>query len=149
MPYLRAHLATLLAVVSLAASGCHDPSSPMASLADAQQRWLRARPAAYRITLLRSCECLYSVPLVIEVRGDSVTAARVQTTGEPVPATTGAAISVDGLFTVVGQALSRRVVQLDATYDPRLGYPTHIYIDYAAPVVDDEIAYSVIAFEPL
>lgn len=50
--------------------------------------------------------------------------------------------TVADLFDLIEDALDRKAVYFTASYDPHLGYPTRIEIDYSASVADDEIAIS-------
>ena len=46
-------------------------------------------------------------------------------------------------------ARRQRAVRVEVTYDPVLGYPTRIAIDYDATGVDDEVVYSARDLKPL
>jgi len=52
-------------------------------------------------------------------------------------------LTIDGLFDKIQNALDRNAEQLDVTYDPVMGYPTSIAIDYRKQTSDDEISYTV------
>ena len=134
----------------LALTACSDAAGPLDDLVVARQRWVRERPAAYRYTLTRSCFCGFVGPVEIEVRGDSVVARRSPNGEPPVgPQVASSFPSVDGLFRIVGDAIDRKAASLDAAYDPRLGYPSRISIDYDRQIADDEIVYTVSAFQRL
>ena len=46
--------------------------------------------------------------------------------------------TVDGLFDLLESA-RKRGAQVRASYDPTLGYPTELYIDYDAGFIGDEL----------
>jgi hypothetical protein len=146
-PLVCAALSALAALAVLAA--CRDTTGPAHDLAEAKARWRQTRPQSYAFTYGVSCFCLYAGPVVVDVRGDSVTAWRVLSTGTPalpngiVPSTT-----IDRLFAALDSAVARHPARFDATYDRKYGYPTSVYIDFVENVADDEIGYSVSQFVP-
>ena len=143
--------AAFLLLLSSACIG--GPTTPSASLDEARARWAQSHPASYELTLRRSCgECPVDLdrPVVIVVRSGVVESRRFSDTGADVsPALAASFPAVDGLFGVVSDAIERNAFALSANYDPTLGYPRYISIDYNAQVVDDETAYSVLSFKVL
>jgi hypothetical protein len=130
-----------------------DPASGPASdeapreLALARERWEAAGPAAYEMTLRRSCFCPpdWRGPFRVTVRDGAV--ASVTYEGAPVDAER--AVTVDALFDLVADAAARRAERLDVVYDPDWGYPARLFIDYDARIADEEVGYEVEAFRPL
>lgn len=121
----------------------------MAELASARQRWARHGPAAYGITVTRDCECLpeASDPVRISVRAGAVEARTYVGTGRPVPtALRDVFPSVEELFERIAGATRRRAARVIVRYDPVLGYPTRVFIDENATIVDDEITYVLTDF---
>jgi hypothetical protein len=55
--------------------------------------------------------------------------------------------TVEGLFTLIDLARAQGGVSIDVRYDATWGYPTRVAIDYAAPVVDDEVVYTIRSFQ--
>lgn len=49
--------------------------------------------------------------------------------------------TIDQLFKIIEDAVSRNADKITVTYDPNLGYPTKIFIDYIELAADDEITY--------
>ncbi|HKG92376.1 MAG TPA: DUF6174 domain-containing protein [Gemmatimonadaceae bacterium] len=156
----RLAIPLLSALVAAAASSCSSsagtgPGGPelaarlgaRVELAAARSRWAAKAPARYRYVFSRSCECLT----------EATQAARIEverSVGNPEVITSltyasgGSAVenryralfpSVDGLFDLVQDALDRRAAGLVVSYDPQLGYPRSISIDYDAVMVDDEV----------
>ncbi|MHB1222640.1 MAG: DUF6174 domain-containing protein [Gemmatimonadaceae bacterium] len=114
----------------------------------ARRRWTMSGPANYELTVVRGCECLptMSGPVVVTVRGGAVTGRHYVTSGEPVgPAVAGLFPAVPGLFELIAEARRHKAARVDAAYDPGLGYPTHIAVDYDAVTVDDEVSYTVVS----
>lgn len=151
----------LLAAVLLPLSGCPAPADPAvgpvqtpgsgASLPDsvitARARWADDAPAAYRLTLHRSCFCPpeYRGPFEVVVRDGEVETVRYE--GDAVDVERG--LSVEGLFRLIEEAYARDAERVDVQFDPTWGYPARLYIDYEAQMADEEVGYEVTAMEPL
>jgi hypothetical protein len=54
---------------------------------------------------------------------------------------------VEGLFDIIDDAIERRAAQLLVQYDPDLGHPITIRIDYSRLTADDEVEYLISDFE--
>lgn len=143
----RAALASLAALLVVAA--CRATSGPASELTEARERWRQNRPANYRLTLSVGCFCAFPPqPIEIDVQGDSVIARRVRSTGAPLdPNLARSFPSVDGLFAIVAEARARNAQTLQVSYDPALGYPSTVFIDYRGAIADDEISYTVASVE--
>jgi hypothetical protein len=140
---------SFIPLVSLAAAACASATGPGEALAAARARWAAHRPGAYRVTVSRSCECLAETtgPVVVTVRDGAIASRHYARDGTDVPARfAGYFPDVDGLFALVDSARARRPHALDVVYDPVAGYPHRVSIDYDAVMVDDEVAYAVLAF---
>lgn len=150
-------LLSLSAVLFVAAAlgGCRASAPPTASGAgggperveQARGRWDAAAPAAYRFTLHRSCFCPpeFRGPFLVTVRDGHVAA--VEYEGAPIDAER--ALTVDDLFTLLAEAYGRDAERVEATFDPDLGYPTSLFVDYEAQMADEEVGYTVTALRPL
>lgn len=139
-------VAGLIGVLGL---GC-DLTSPSGQLNSARGRWEDRGPAAYRITLFRSCECLAEMtgPVVIEVRDGQVDTRTYTFNGEtPGPTYDDIFVGVEGLFDLIADAISQDAARVEVTYHPILGYPERIAIDYHARYVDDEVTYTLTDFQ--
>jgi hypothetical protein len=53
---------------------------------------------------------------------------------------------VEGLFDFIEDAQRQNAFRLDASYDPRFGYPTLISVDYDQIIADDEFVYTTLDF---
>jgi hypothetical protein len=88
----------------------------------------------------RTCFCPPPVtePGTVEVRDGVV----VEVAGESGPLDPLLYLSVDGLFAVIQAAIDGGADEITVSWDPQLGYPTDLYIDYQSGAVDDEVAYT-------
>ena len=136
-----------LLVALVATAACRSGTGPDRRQVIAQARWAAQGPAAYRITMSRSCECLpeMSGPVVVAVSDGAIESRHYVATGAAVTSTYAALFpSIDGLFEIIEDARRVNVGRLDVTYDPTYGYPTRITIDGDGVVGnDDEVTYLV------
>jgi hypothetical protein len=51
-----------------------------------------------------------------------------------------ALFTMEALFALIQRAIHSKVAVLDVTYDPDYGYPEQLYIDWNAPIADEEIS---------
>jgi hypothetical protein len=130
-----------------AAAACGDPSGPSA-LRSHLEEWRERGPAQYTFQFQRSCFCIptATAAVFITVNAGQVVSV-VREDGQPLSDADAQAffrITIDSLFGIIGHALDQDAAHLQVTYDPRLGYPTHIAIDYDAHVVDEEMDYTAL-----
>jgi hypothetical protein len=134
----RTGLASLLALA--ATSALAD-----AELDAARARWQSAALSAYEYGYHKYCECHRDSPpeTIVTVRADQVVGVRHR----PVGSTTEVPAAeknleyywtVDGLFGLIASAQARGV-QVRAQYDPALGFPRVVYIDYDGDFIGDEL----------
>jgi hypothetical protein len=134
----RTGLASLLALA--ATSALAD-----AELDAARARWQSAALSAYEYGYHKYCECHRDSPpeTIVTVRADQVVGVRHR----PVGSTTEVPAAeknleyywtVDGLFGLIASAQARGV-QVRAQYDPALGFPREVYIDYDGDFIGDEL----------
>jgi hypothetical protein len=84
-------------------------------------------------------------PAVVEVRSGNLTA---QLSGGAA-ADTSIFTRVEGLFALVQRAIDENAETLTVEYDPVLGYPKAIGIDYRKQIADDEFTVLLSSFERL
>jgi uncharacterized protein DUF6174 len=123
-------------VIALAACGSSS-TAPADSLAAARARWARTGPAAYSYTILRTCECLpeTSGPVTVNVRNGVVESQQYVSSGAAVTAQYAAIFpAVEGLFTIIDNAIRNGTKPLTTQYDPTFGFPTRIAL--GDPAVD-------------
>lgn len=116
------------------------------ALADARARWEARGPADYAMTQSRNCFCPPDVrgPFEVTVRDGAVATVRLD--GAPVPSER--ALSIDALFDLIADAYAGEAAEVRVSYDPALGYPTEIWIDYERQLADEETGYTVTALAP-
>jgi len=145
-------MGTKLAVLAgLLLAGCSGAAQD--DLDSARHLWTSARPTAYETVVRRSCYCANVDPYRVQVDGAAVTSAvRLSPDGveTPIdPADYPSWFTVEGLFTVVQDAIDQHVDRLETQYDDRLGHPLHIAIDPHAGTSDDETTYEVARLDAL
>ena len=61
----------------------------------------------------------------------------------------GSASTIDGWFGVIQGAIDKGAARVDVTYDPQLGYPAKVFIDYDADVADEELRVEISRYQLL
>ncbi len=51
--------------------------------------------------------------------------------------------TIEELFKIIEDAIKRNADEILITYDPTLGYPTRVAIDYLKILADEEMTYTV------
>ena len=129
------------------ATSCESPTAPgdRGLLAEARARWQAQHQDSYSFELNRNCFCvLGGRRMTVSVRAGAVVGAVYLDASGPVePALLSYIPTVPDLFDLIQDALDRHAASFLAEYDPGLGYPTRIEIDYSATTADDEIAFSL------
>lgn len=78
--------------------------------------------------------------MVIEVRNGVTTSITYADSGQPADAELFKKYNtIPKLFNVIRDAIARKAYNLTVKYDPTLGYPTQINIDYDSQIADDEV----------
>ena len=121
-----------------------------------QQKWERQDLAHYQVDVNIICFCPFAdrLPLTVEVfNGEiiSVTDGHGQSVAEDDPIRS---MSEDDLLTVEGLfAYARRALQeadsVNIEYEPTLGYPTTIGVDWIKEAMDDEMGVHISALHAL
>jgi len=143
--HLVVRIAYLAGFFPMILGACNNPMAPERELTVARHRWGERQPPSYSLTVRRSCECLPEMigPVVVVVRDGQVESRHYVSSGEPVPSTYADVFpTVDGLFARIEDALRQGAAKLEVDYDPTLGYPLRIAIDYNATAADDEVTYN-------
>eukprot|EP00934_Nitzschia_sp_Nitz4_P003001 Nitzschia sp. Nitz4//scaffold5_size260463//109446//110039//NITZ4_000977-RA/size260463-processed-gene-0.70-mRNA-1//1//CDS//3329555325//2991//frame0 len=132
-----------LADVEITVSSFVPYSFLQAELNQNNQFWNESGSPDYSFTETISCYCLedYTLPKRIEVTDDVIVS--VQNENGTVSLETSSYYSVLDLFEEVQKGISRHYVQIDVQYDPELGFPTYISLDYDTLLADDEISITV------
>lgn len=147
----RARLLALGAALLLVSPTACDDEHPLAGrLADARSRWADHGPPDYSMVLVRGCFCGPEAlgPVTVAVVGGTVVSRTYTEDGRVVPEPFEDSFpDVEELFEVAADAV-RRAYRVDAEFDPDLGFPVRLSIDYAENVADDEIEYRVQRLTP-
>jgi hypothetical protein len=110
--------------------------------------WDAAHPPSYTYTIERTCFCLPLGPLAVTVQDGRVTSIvtkddrRLKPDG---PRLTSYPVSIDALFDYVAEA-ERDADQSEVGYDPTLGYPAVVDIDWTSATPDDNVTIEVSDF---
>ena len=131
----------VFAVAIFGVATCSGPTDVRTVYSDAQAWWAAEGPPDYALEVRRVCECLpeESQPARITVEDGVVVSRAYVATGEPVPeAYAWAYPSVEEAFELIYFHLTPQerltpghFPDVEADYDPLLGYPTEIRIIYA------------------
>jgi hypothetical protein len=121
-----------VAALFIAVAGCRSTGTdPESSLAAARARWADRAPAAYSVTILRTCECLrdMSGPVRVTVRNGVVESRQYLESGAAVaPQYAQLFPAVEGLFSLIDTGIRDDSRPLSAQYDATLGYPIRFAI---------------------
>ena len=133
---------TLCGLAALVGTACSETLGVTAAgLESHRARWEAAGVSAYLYEYRRQCECgpqsLRSVR--IEVQAGSVARVTFLDNGETLASPPAEAFpTIEDLFDLVDEAVQMNAASLVVTYDPTLGYPTLISVDYRRDIADDE-----------
>ncbi|MBD2447491.1 hypothetical protein H6G76_09960 [Nostoc sp. FACHB-152] len=117
-----------------------------------RQLWNQQKLSNYRFTFSRSCFCVPKAtqPVVITVRNGQVASVTAVNNNDPVDAELFQQYnSIPKLFGIIEDAIARKASNLAVKYDPKLGYPTQINIDYNQQVADEELFLTISNLQPL
>ena len=104
--------------------------------------WRRKNISNYRYEFTRSCNCLPKAtePVIIEVRNGVTTSITYKDAKKPVDkALFQKYNTIPKLFNIIKNAFIQKADNLTVQYNPILGYPTQINIDYDKQRTDDTI----------
>ena len=140
-------------IITLSACSAFAPGD---ELSQNHKKWQNANIPHYRFQLAIGCFCPVSgvMPLTVEVRDGEVIAMqdvneKDYPDGDPFGEFVLKYATIDRLFSELDSDPVREADKLTVTYDPTYGFPTEISIDYIERAMDDELAVTVSAFEPL
>ena len=134
-------LAVAFAAATSASCGLLDPYGDVQNELDANyDKWLAHRPRSYQYRLTQLCFCAPAEtrPYLVRVSDEQVVETKDAETGVA-PPKNYASRSVIDLFAVIRYAISRNPDHIEVTYDPVIGYPAKIKVDYEERAADDEL----------
>jgi para-nitrobenzyl esterase len=123
-----------------------DPWEPRQQELEANRsKWASAGISSYRIRYRRGCFCAPPARVDIFVTDGQVVSIRDPESGEEVDPQTGpfGYNTIDGVFTLLADAIRRRAESFSVTYDPQLGYPLSVALDYEEGIADDELSIAI------
>jgi len=127
--------------------GTTAPATPSTE-AEYRAVWDANRPSSYTYMIERTCFCLPLGPLAVTVEDGQVTSI-VTKDGRMLkpngPRLTSYPFSIDALFDYVSEA-ERVADRSDVGYDPTLGYPAVVDIDWTSATPDDNARIEVTEF---
>ncbi|CAJ1967670.1 unnamed protein product [Cylindrotheca closterium] len=114
-------------------------------LGAAKALWSKQNLSTYNYRFFRQCECIEeaNTEALVKVVDGNVAAIDL---GSP---TFGEAFTMDGLFTIIEDAINAKAFRVDVTYNREYGYPISVYIDYEEMVVGADFIISAWALTPL
>ena len=117
-----------------------------ARLIKAEALWKVKKPAAYQFSLRVGCFCpgVEKAQVFRVSDGKSVPTEALTETQRRLFAYYD---TVDKLFNVIRERLSRAPFKITAQFDPVFGYPTNFYYDYSATIADDELTLTISGFK--
>ena len=145
---------SIVLAAALPLAGCGNPSSPSGpegDLEEARRTWSGQGIDSYTFEVSQLCFCVAESRgtfAVTVVRGNVVSVTDAET-GAPRTPGPFVPLTVEALFAKVEDALDRDAARIDVRYDPRLGYPQEIAIDFIALAIDDEVTYTASDLAPL
>ena len=123
-----------------------DPDSVTAKVLRAGSRWDRSRITSYMYRANWQCFCVqeYVADVDVQVANGQVagTAFVDSALGSDVPDPQRFG-TVENLFFHIEDAIAREAARIDVEFDPELGYPARVFIDYDERVADEEQGFTV------
>lgn len=149
----RAILALPALLVTLACgSGPLEPEERLEELAEARRVWEARGPTSYAFTYELNCFCGGPgvPPARVTVTGGRVTGAFIPSEGRQVPEEDLPAYpTVEELFADVEAWLERDPAAARAEFDPSLGHPVDVFVDFEKNVADEELGFRIRDLAPL
>ncbi|TGD72322.1 hypothetical protein E4634_15265 [Mangrovimicrobium sediminis] len=129
--------------------GCDDSnnnnvSAEQKALNQAEKLWSEAAVDSYTYIYSRLCFCPPEEDLVVTVTEGQVTSAFYTPSGTYLTELSLFDLNtIEDFFALVQQAIDEPVASLEVVYNPDLGYPVTIAIDYDLSIADDEITHRI------
>jgi hypothetical protein len=147
--------ATLAVVAAPLLSSCVAVFAPdfddeRQDLSRSRRIWQESRVYDYDYIGWLECYCYYEgVPVRVEVRLGAVVAVTFVSSGRLVPIEYYADYpTVEGLFTILDEAIENGAYRIDADFDDHYGFPRDFFVDYERNVADEERGFRIDTFIP-
>lgn len=156
LPRTASPCLALVLVLPLLVS-CDGPTGPddggLREEIEAHRQGWEARPFRdYAYRLQRDCFCPPEArgPVRVVVRRGQVMNVLDPETGEPVSERLHHLFpGIGGLFVVLLDAVDRGADDVEVEWDPDLGFPARVFIDYHRQTADEELGFEAADVEPL
>ena len=142
----------LTALLLLILGGCAvlEPEPDAADrreLARARDLWARVGPTSYRYVYAPRCDCPPTVARATWVTVERGVVVEAYYLDGYVPVNSGPQLygTVDSLFAHVQRAYDQHAAEVRVQYDPQLGYPVDVWIDWRRDVADEESGFGASA----
>ncbi len=119
-------------------------------LSQKKQLWTTQKALNYRYTLENSCFCIPEAtqPVTIEVRdGERISIKAVKDGSSVNEEYFSAYDTIPKLFDLIQAAYNQQANRISVSFDPKLGFPTRIFIDFDQHIADEEIRLDIYGFE--
>ncbi len=133
----------LMNIMPMSANG-ESNSLLIEELKENRQLWRSQQIENYQYIYQQRCFCPLpsNEPLKVSVKNDKITQV-VNLNNNQVITDLTLPKTIEELFNIIKDAIQRNADEILITYDPTLGYPTRVEIDYQKILADDEITYTV------
>lgn len=106
--------------------------------------WNSAHLSTYSYTYKRMCFCPEEEDIVVKVQYGDVVSAFYSPSNTPVlPDRLDDLMTIEKFFLLIQDAISKKVAELDVTYNAEFGYPERIFIDVDKLIADEEITHFI------
>ena len=111
--------------------------------------WEANRSGDYTFEYRPVCFCPWEFvqPVEVKVRNGVVESVTYVESGESAATNGFPYHTIDGLFDMIQDAIDREAVRLTVSYDPEIGYPTSVSIDYSLTIIDEEFSFTATSYE--
>ncbi len=133
----------LVNIMPIAANGDNN-SSLRETLEENRQLWRSQTIKNYQYIYQQWCFCPppSNDYLKVSVKNDKITEVVNLNNNQVIPDSTFPK-TIEELFNIIEDAIKRNADEILITYDPTLGYPTRVAIDYLKILADEEMTYTV------
>jgi hypothetical protein len=139
--------------LALTLTSCVSSPDDVSDDVSAQRRkWQSQQITSYRVQSSLSCFCIREAtePVLLEVRNRALVSVTRVSDGAPVPPSEWADryYTVDEMFVLIASAERSGADEVRVSYDPRLGYPTQVFIDQSQQLADEERWFELAGLSP-
>jgi hypothetical protein len=145
---------TPLLLAAIIVTGCTGGSEgsetgAAAELRKAREKWEKAGFENYVFQFRWQCFCIREYVSLVELKvkaGNAVSGSYVEGGGELESERLADYMPIDQLFDLIQEAIDRDAHSIRAEYDPELGFPVDVYIDYNEMMADEEKGFTIERF---